>query len=180
MNFGPDDTARPTLRELLTRHLPSLEEFVSCQFHRTLRDHESVADVVGSVCGDLLAEGVPFEYRGEAEFHGWLRAVVVNKIRGRLRFRSAKKRRRDNVEPATPSEVEGLVVLFALVRIHPVEIDAIVLRMGEILDDVTSVSLRALGGRREDEEIGAAGMEGAGTNLTNIDRKYLPTPCRGE
>jgi RNA polymerase sigma-70 factor (ECF subfamily) len=103
-------SSAPTLRELLPHHLPQLEGHVRGLLGRTLRNHESVVDVVDSVCGDLLAEGVEFEYRGEGEFQAWLRTVVANKIRGRLRFVRAKKRGHDRQVEATDSQVDGACV----------------------------------------------------------------------
>jgi len=102
--------AAPTLRDLLPRHLPQLENHVRSLLGRTLRGQESAVDVVDSVCGDLLAEGVEFEYRGEGEFQAWLRAVVANKIRSRLRFVRAKKRGHDRQVVATDSQVDGACV----------------------------------------------------------------------
>ena len=103
-------SAAPTLRELLPRHLAQIETHVRGLLGRTLRDHESAVDVVDSVCGDLLAEGVEFEYRSEGEFQAWLRAVVANKIRCRLRFVRAKKRGHDRQVAATDSQVDGACV----------------------------------------------------------------------
>lgn len=109
MNPTLDDAAQPTLRALLERSLPRLEHFVRRTMHRSLRDQESVADLVVSVCGDLLAENVPFEYRGEAAFHGWLQIVVANKIRSRLRTGARKKREHTACAATLPAEIEGLV-----------------------------------------------------------------------
>ena len=97
----------PTLRELLPRCLPQIEGYVRTHLGRTLRDRESASDLVDSVCGDLLAENIAFEYRGEGEFQSWLRSVVVNKIRGRLRFVRAKKRGHDREVVADDSRVEA-------------------------------------------------------------------------
>lgn len=90
---GPGQAGQArTLRELLPQHLPQLERFIRTQLHRTLRDAESASDLVNSVCGDLLAEDIRFEYRGDAQFLTWLHTVVTNKIRQRLRFLGAGKR----------------------------------------------------------------------------------------
>jgi RNA polymerase sigma factor (sigma-70 family) len=92
------------LRQLLPRYLPQIETYVRRHMSRTLRDQESAADLVNSVCGDLLAEGVCFEYRSDAQFQSWLRTVVVNKIRGRLRFRGARKRQPPAPPPPPPPQ----------------------------------------------------------------------------
>jgi len=97
----------PTLRELLPQYLSQLEGYVRENLGRTLRDRESASDLVDSVCGDLLAENIAFEYRGKGEFQSWLRSVVVNKIRGRLRFVRAKKRGHDRQVVADDSRVEA-------------------------------------------------------------------------
>lgn len=81
----PERPAAPVLRDLLPRHLPELRAMVQAHMHAVLRDRESASDLVDSICTDLLAEHVPFEYRGEGAFRAWLRVVVVNKIRRRLR-----------------------------------------------------------------------------------------------
>lgn len=82
---------RPSLRDLLPHHLGDLAHYVRQLLNRTLRDHESASDLVLSVCGDLLAEGVPFDYRSEPQFQSWLRTVVLNKVRSRLRRLRTKK-----------------------------------------------------------------------------------------
>lgn len=111
--MNPTGMPTPSLRELLPRHLPQIEGYVRTILGSALRDWESAADLVGSVCGDLLAEGIVFEYRSEGEFLGWLRTVVLNKIRGRLRFSQARKRGRDRHASATDSEVESARVDWA-------------------------------------------------------------------
>ncbi len=87
-----DDDAVPTLRELLARELPNLLPFVRRQLGPELRCRESAADLLQSVCGDLLAEGVPFEYRDDERFRGWLCTVIVHKVRMRLRMIRSQKR----------------------------------------------------------------------------------------
>lgn len=86
------DGAVPTLRELLARELPSMLPFVRRQLGSELRCRESAADLLQSVCGDLLAEGVPFEYRDDERFRGWLCTVIVHKVRMRLRAIRSQKR----------------------------------------------------------------------------------------
>lgn len=111
MTAGPPPPGQqPSLRELLPRHLPDIEAFVRRHLAHTLRDRESAADLVGSVCGDLLTEGIEFQYRGDSEFQNWLRTVVVNKIRSRLRFARAKKRGMNLLVDASESQVEAAKV----------------------------------------------------------------------
>jgi len=82
----------PTLRELLVRELPTVLPFVRSHLGPELRCRESAADLLQSVCGDLLVEGVPFEYLDVDKFRSWLCAVVVNKVRMRLRMLHTQKR----------------------------------------------------------------------------------------
>lgn len=110
-----------SLRELLPTALPQIEQFVRRHFPRTLRDQESVSDVVDSVCVDLLADDMPFDYRGAPEFRGWLDTVVLCKIRARLRLGRTQKHDRNrlvefkesqhghsDVRPETPSQLTTL------------------------------------------------------------------------
>lgn len=105
-----DPVDPPTLRDLLPRHLPRIEDHVRRHLHRSLRDRESASDLVASVCGDLLAEGVTFEYRDEAQFGNWLHVVVLNKIRNRLRFHGASKRNRSLEIDVSASQFEAAQV----------------------------------------------------------------------
>lgn len=99
----------PTLRELLPRHLPQLESYVRRHMSQTLRDRESATDLVNSVCGDLLASGVEFVYRGEPQLQAWLRTVVANKVCERLRYFGAGKRRSGAGEPGPVDEEPAAV-----------------------------------------------------------------------
>jgi RNA polymerase sigma factor (sigma-70 family) len=105
LRSGP--AAHPTLRELLPQHLPQIENCVRRNLTRALRDRESASDLVDSVCVDLLADGVPFEYRSEGQFQSWLRMVVINKIKGRLRVLGAQKRREAAPTAASASQLEA-------------------------------------------------------------------------
>lgn len=98
------EVAPAILRDLLPPALPHIEQLVRRHFRRSLRDRESVSDVVDSVCADLLQDGIVFEYRSPAQFHGWLRTVVLHKIRARLRHNSTIKRDTRKLVPFTESE----------------------------------------------------------------------------
>jgi RNA polymerase sigma factor (sigma-70 family) len=97
----------PTLRDLLPGALAKLEAYVRKRLARTIRDRESAVDLVQSICGHLLAAGVPFEYRGESQFHAWLQVVVANEIRGRLRKYRDDRPLGPQVALATGSELEA-------------------------------------------------------------------------
>lgn len=91
--------SKQALEELLQRHLPGMQAFVRLRFNPALQARESSADLVQSVCADILADLDHFEYRGEAEFRSWLYTAVLNKIRKKYRFHLAAKRdlRREEV-----------------------------------------------------------------------------------
>jgi RNA polymerase sigma factor (sigma-70 family) len=89
---GPDAENATRLGDLLVRHLPVIEACVRHQARSQGPLRESVADVVGAVCCDLLAVEHAVDYRGTAAFHNWLCSVVANKVRSRIRFAHAKKR----------------------------------------------------------------------------------------
>jgi RNA polymerase sigma-70 factor (ECF subfamily) len=77
---------------LLERHLPALRAFIRLRSTATVRERESVSDLVQSVCREVLEAGVDFEYRGEAAFKGWLFSKALSKIQDRYRYHTAKKR----------------------------------------------------------------------------------------
>ncbi len=82
------------VEELLARHLPRLAGFVRKNEGGLPRNKESTADIVQSVCREVL-EGLKeerFEYRGEAEFRGWLFEAALFKIKNRRRYWAAERR----------------------------------------------------------------------------------------
>lgn len=101
-NEGPS----PGLAELLLRELPGMLPFVRMQLGPELRCKESAADILQSVFGDLLSEDVPFDYRDDERLRSWLRTIVVNKIRQRLRMLRAKKRGGAHCIAQLPAEVD--------------------------------------------------------------------------
>lgn len=92
-----EDASRGSLdavEELLARHLPPLEGFVRKHGGGLPRDKESAADIVQSVCREVLEslKEERFEYRGEAEFRGWLFEAALFKIKNRRRYWAAERR----------------------------------------------------------------------------------------
>jgi len=79
---------------LLEEHLPGLRGFLRQHMGRQLLAHESSADLVQSVCREVLerlaAERI--EYRGDAEFRQWLYNAAMFKIRNRLKYWGAARR----------------------------------------------------------------------------------------
>ncbi len=103
--------AEPAVHALLARFLPDLEAYVRHQMGQGLQAHESRADVVQSVCREVL-EGLVkdrFEFRGEAPFRGWLFQVALTKIRQRGRYHGAAHRAAvQPVSPSSPALAEAL------------------------------------------------------------------------
>src|SRR5688572_26302531 len=75
-----------SLDALLTRYLPQLHAYVHVRLSPDVRARESSADVVQSVCRDLLAERGRFDFRGEERCRAWLFTAALNKIRDKHRF----------------------------------------------------------------------------------------------
>jgi RNA polymerase sigma-70 factor (ECF subfamily) len=96
---------------LLARFLPDLEAYVRQQMGKGLQAHESRADVVQSVCREVL-DGLAkerLEFRGEAPFRGWLFQAALTKIRQRARYHGAEHRAAvQPVSPSSPALAEAL------------------------------------------------------------------------
>jgi RNA polymerase sigma factor (sigma-70 family) len=65
-----------------------------------LRAHESCADLVQSVCAEVLADLPSLEYRGPEAFRAWVFAVAERKLADRGRFWRADKRDRATLAAA--------------------------------------------------------------------------------
>lgn len=83
---------RPSIDELLQRHLGALQVFVRLHAGAAVRQRESCSDLVQSTCRELIAGIDRFEFRGEAQFRRWLFAAALNKIRERHRYHTAERR----------------------------------------------------------------------------------------
>lgn len=77
---------------LLERHLPRLRAFIRLKAGEQIRAKESVADLVQSVCREVLQDLDQFRYEGEAAFRQWLFNAAMRKIVDRGRFYKAQKR----------------------------------------------------------------------------------------
>ena len=78
--------------ELLEQNLPMLRAYFRLKAGRKLLAQESVSDLVQSVCSDVLSDMHGFEYRGEAEFRGWLVKRAWTKLSQRARYWGRSKR----------------------------------------------------------------------------------------
>jgi RNA polymerase sigma-70 factor (ECF subfamily) len=77
---------------LVARCLPELEAFVRRRADATFRARESTADLVQSICREVLGELPRFEYRSDAEFRAFLFQLARNKLREKRRFHRQEKR----------------------------------------------------------------------------------------
>ena len=86
-----DDTG-PSLEALLERHLADLDTYVRRNMDRALAQRESCADLVQSICREVLQSRAGFQYEGDAAFRRWLLQVALHKLIDRRRFYRARKR----------------------------------------------------------------------------------------
>jgi RNA polymerase sigma-70 factor (ECF subfamily) len=77
---------------LLERHLPGLRSYVRRNINPGMLAKESSADLVQSVCREVLQNVDQFEYQGEAAFRNWLYQAALRKIIDRQRYYKAEKR----------------------------------------------------------------------------------------
>lgn len=85
----------PTLADLMERHLPALQAYVRLQLGPKLRAREGSADLVQSVCRELLKDQKQFRYEGDAAFRAWLYTQAIRKIRHRAGHWAAAKREQE-------------------------------------------------------------------------------------
>lgn len=84
-----DDVA---IEQLLQEHLSALYGHIQYQIDPLIRKHESCADIVQSVCREVIEHQQAFEYRGHAEFRSWLFKMALHKLVDRKRYYLAEKR----------------------------------------------------------------------------------------
>ena len=77
---------------LIEQNLPALLGYVRCRIDPVIRDHESCADIVQSVCREVLEAEEKFDYRGLPAFRKWLFTKALAKLMDRKRFYLAEKR----------------------------------------------------------------------------------------
>ncbi|QDV10125.1 ECF RNA polymerase sigma factor SigD [Planctomycetes bacterium Poly30] len=83
---------RDALAQLLDRHLPALEAFVRLRAGRIVRSTESSADVVQSVCREVLQHADRFRHPSEGAFRRWLFRTALRKLVDRRDYHLAEKR----------------------------------------------------------------------------------------
>ncbi len=101
---------------LLERHLPGLRTYVRRNVSPGVLAKESSADLVQSVCREVLQNLDKFEYQGEAAFRSWLYQAALRKLIDRHRYYTAEKReagREARVEGAERLSSDAAMVLAA-------------------------------------------------------------------
>lgn len=95
---------RRALENLLARYTPELHAFVRLRAGAMLKARESSADLVQSVCREVLEHADRFRYPSEAAFKRWLYTTALRKIKNRHAYYMAGKR--DVLRHATPPDDE--------------------------------------------------------------------------
>lgn len=99
----------PSIETLLERNLSGLHAFLRLQAGGVVRAKESCADLVQSVCREVLQDIDDFEFRGEAAFRHWLFTAARRKIVDKHRFYNREKREAAReVSPAAASDAAVL------------------------------------------------------------------------
>jgi len=83
---------RNAFHSLFSAHLPPLAAFIRMRAGGAILHRESIADLVQSVCREVLEDMDDFEYRGEAAFRNYLFLKASHKIMDRGRFHRAARR----------------------------------------------------------------------------------------
>jgi len=88
---APEPTG-PALEALLERHLDDLESYVRKNMGAGLAQRESCADLVQSICREVLQYQGRFQFQGEPAFRKWLLQAALHKLIDRRRFYRANRR----------------------------------------------------------------------------------------
>lgn len=111
---APDDTpmdpatARATVEELLTDHLPGLRAYVRLKAGLLTHARDGESDVVQSTCRAVLEQAANFQHQGEGRFRRWLYTTALRKILDKHDFNTAA--RRDARREAGGADAELLAV----------------------------------------------------------------------
>lgn len=85
---------------LIVEHVPMLQAYVRLRMGAKLTARESSADVVQSVCRELLAPQRRFTWDGAPAFRAWLFTAALRKIADRAAALKAARRDVEREEPA--------------------------------------------------------------------------------
>ena len=87
------------LEGLLRMHEPSLLAFLRVKAGPALGGRESARDILQDILLQVVEGIAKFEYRGEAQFRGWLYTLAENRLRERARHHRRAKRDLRNEKP---------------------------------------------------------------------------------
>ncbi len=90
------DAARAGDREAMDRLfqalVPEVRAYVRLHSGRSIRERESMTDVVQTICREVFVDLGDFEGTAERQFRKWLFRLALAKIHDRHRFHAAQKR----------------------------------------------------------------------------------------
>ncbi len=94
-------------RVLTERYEASLRAQIHRRIGHDLRPRVGTSDIFSATMLAVFTELPAFQYRGEAAFVGWMRAIAERQILMAARFHSARKRdvRRERFEGTSPGHV---------------------------------------------------------------------------
>ena len=103
----------PRVEDLLEQNLSAVLGYVRLRAGPLIRKQESCADIVQSVCREVLEDADGFEYRGPEAFRKWLFKRVLTKIVDRQRYYLRNKRDVRRAIPISALQTEGIQRLYA-------------------------------------------------------------------
>ena len=99
---------RAAIDALLERYSGELHAFVRLRAGKLVQGRESSADIVQSVCREVLEHAERFQHPSEASFKRWLYTTALRKIKNRHAYYLASKRDALREEPEGDEGVEAL------------------------------------------------------------------------
>lgn len=106
--FARVRAGEPAVDALVAENLPRLHAFVRAHMPADLRQRETDADLLQSICVELIAERARFDFRGEAQFRAWMFTAARNKLLEKARFHGRAQRDVRREVPPTSTVAGGL------------------------------------------------------------------------
>jgi RNA polymerase sigma-70 factor (subfamily 1) len=104
---APRDGDPVQVEQLLSEHTATLRAFVRLRSGAMLRSMESTADIVQSVCREILQHRERFRHGDKDGFRQWLYTMAARKISNRVAYYRARKRDGQRVVPLESGEDAG-------------------------------------------------------------------------
>ncbi|MSR48385.1 MAG: sigma-70 family RNA polymerase sigma factor [Planctomycetes bacterium] len=99
MSHDRDDLMEPASQgdadvvgALLVRELPKLRAFVRLRMNPGLRAREESADLVSSICREILEHAERFQHQGSENFRRWLFTTAIRLLRNKAKFWNRDRR----------------------------------------------------------------------------------------